>query len=121
MIEGQPFFHVQNFHNTHEGQLHFNKEHLESALKTNDLDSIKPFPYHPDTPTFRYTQSLLHNHHKDVDKEIGKLIDDLENEGLLDNTIIFYYGDHGESYLEVKATYTKVAKCSLSCSSARKI
>ena len=28
---------------------------------------------------------------KDVDKEIGKLIDDLENEGLLDNTIIFYY------------------------------
>ena len=93
--EGQPFFHVQNFHNTHEGQLHFNKEHLESALKTNDLDSIKPFPYHPDTPTFRYTQSLLHNHHKDVDKEIGKLIDDLENEGLLDNTIIFYYGDHG--------------------------
>ena len=33
--------------------------------------------------------------HKDVDKEIGKFIDDLENEGLLENTIIFYYGDHG--------------------------
>ena len=57
--------------------------------------SITPFPYHPDTPTFRYTQSLLHNHHKDVDKEIEKFINDLENEGLLDDTIIFYYGDHG--------------------------
>ena len=93
--EGQPFFHVQNLHNTHEGQLHFDKEHLENALKTNNLDSIKPFPYHPDTPTFRYTQSLLHSHHIDVDKEIAKIISDLENEGLIDDTIIFYYGDHG--------------------------
>ena len=93
--ENQPFFHVQNLHNTHEGKLHFDKEHLENALKTNNLDSIKPFPYHPDTPTFRYTQSLLHSHHKDVDKEIAKIIDDLEKEGLLENTIIFYYGDHG--------------------------
>ena len=91
----QPFFHVQNFHNTHEGQLHFDQEHLENALKTNNLDSVKLFPYHPDTPTFRYTQSLYHNHHKDVDKEIGKFIKKLEDENLLDNTIIFYYADHG--------------------------
>lgn len=93
--EGQPFFHVQNLHNTHEGQLHFDQKHLDNALKNNNLDSIKPFPYHPDTPTFRYTQSLYHSHHKDVDKEIAKIISDLENEGLLDDTIIFYYGDHG--------------------------
>ena len=93
--KGKPFFHVQNFHNTHEGQLHFDQEHLENALKTNNLDSVKPFPYHPDTPTFRYTQSLYHNHHKDVDKEIGKFIKKLEDENLLDNTIIFYYADHG--------------------------
>ena len=91
----QPFFHVQNFHNTHEGQLHFDQEHLENALKTNNLDSVKPFPYHPDTPTFRYTQSLYHNHHKDVDKEIGEFIKKLEDENLLDDTIIFYYADHG--------------------------
>jgi arylsulfatase A-like enzyme len=93
--ENQPFFHVQNFHNTHEGKLHFDQKHLDNALKNNNLDSIKPFPYHPDTPTFRYTQSLLHSHHKDVDKEIAKIINDLEKEGLLDDTIIFYYGDHG--------------------------
>ena len=93
--DGQPFFHVQNFHNTHEGKLHFNEKQLSEALDLNNLDSIKPFPYHPDTPTFRYTQSLLHNHHKDVDKEIGKFIENLEKEGLMENTIIFYYGDHG--------------------------
>ena len=93
--KGQPFFHVQNFHNTHEGQLHFNSKQLDDALVANELDSISPFPYHPDTPTFRYTQSLYHNHHKDVDREMGKFIDDLQNEGLMENTIIFYYGDHG--------------------------
>ncbi len=93
--DGQPFFHVQNFHNTHEGKLHFNEKQLSEALNSNNLDSIKPFPYHPDTPTFRYTQSLLHNHHKDVDKEMGKFIENLEKEGLMENTIIFYYGDHG--------------------------
>jgi arylsulfatase A-like enzyme len=93
--EGQPFFHVQNFHNTHEGQLHFNSKQLTSALETNELDSIMPFPFHPDTPTFRYTQSLYYNHHKDVDKKIGKILKDLQDEGLMDNTIIFYYGDHG--------------------------
>jgi hypothetical protein len=54
-----------------------------------------PFPFHPDTPTFRYTQSLYYNHHKDVDKEMGKFLKDLKDEGLMDNTIIFYYGDHG--------------------------
>ena len=94
-MKGQPFFHVQNFHNTHEGQLHFNSKQLADALLSNELDSISPFPYHPDTPTFRYTQSLYHNHHKDVDKEMGEFIEDLKNEGLMENTIIFYYGDHG--------------------------
>jgi len=34
--EGQPFFHVQNFNNTHEGKLHFNKKQLEEGLKSND-------------------------------------------------------------------------------------
>ncbi len=93
--EGQPFFHVQNYHNTHEGSLHFNKEQLIDGLELNNLDSIKPFPYHPDTPTFRYTQSLYYKHHNDVDKEIGKFVKELENDGLMENTIIFYYSDHG--------------------------
>ena len=92
---GQPFFHVQNYNTTHEGKLHFNKKELSSALEINDLDSINPFPYHPDTPTFRYTQSLLHTHHKNIDTEIGGFIENLENEGLMKNTIIFFYGDHG--------------------------
>ena len=93
--EDQPFFHVQNFHTTHEGQLHFNENELEEALKKNDFDSIKPFPYHPDTPTFRYTQSLLHKNHKKVDRQMGEFIKNLEKEGLMENTIVFYYADHG--------------------------
>ena len=105
--KGQPFFHVQNYHNTHEGSLHFDKKQLINGLQLNNLDSIKPFPYHPDTPTFRYTQYLYYKHHSDVDKEIGKFIKELENDGLMENTIIFYFSDHGGVLQEVKVTYMK--------------
>ncbi len=92
---GQPFFHVQNYHNTHEGSLHFNEAQLKKGLDSINLDSIRPFPYHPDTPIFRYTQHLYYKHHRDVDTEIGKFLNELRDEGLMENTIIFYYGDHG--------------------------
>ena len=52
---GQPFFHVQNFGATHEGQLHFSKESMANDRTITDPNSITVFPYHPNTPTFRYT------------------------------------------------------------------
>ena len=99
---------MQNFHNTHEGQLHFNSKQLDDALVANELDSISPFPYHPDTPTFRYTQSLYHNHHKDVDREMGKFIDDLQNEGLMKIPLFSIMGIMEEYYLEARVIYMRL-------------
>ncbi|SHI55951.1 Arylsulfatase A [Arenibacter nanhaiticus] len=90
---GQPFFHVQNFGGTHEGQLHFSE--IDISKLDNQNTNIPLFPYHPDTPIFRFTNAYYRDLHKKVDKKIGAFIKELEVDSLLDNTIIFYYADHG--------------------------
>ncbi|MEZ5041635.1 MAG: sulfatase [Saprospiraceae bacterium] len=93
--EGQPFFHVQNFGRTHEGQLHFTPEEMASQKTITAPQTVPLFPYHPDTPTFRYTNAKYRDLHMEVDAQIGEFIQQLEADGLMDDTIIFYYGDHG--------------------------
>jgi arylsulfatase A-like enzyme len=91
--EGQPFFHVQNYFKTHESQM-FDKlpEEKMFIVKPEDVNLI---PYHPDTKLFRekYAQYLTLNHM--VDQEMGVIISQLESDGLLDDTFIFHFGDHG--------------------------
>jgi len=95
---GQPFFHVQNTTLTHESSLHFSAEEMATVENETPSDSVTPFPYHPDTPTFRYTQARYHDRHKQMDAYHGDYIRMLEEDGVLDDTFIFYYGDHGPSW-----------------------
>lgn len=90
---GQPFFYVQNFGRTHESQLFGNLP--EGTDYVVDPADVKLFPYHPDTSLFRekYAQYLTLNNM--ADKEMGRVIRQLEEDGLLDDTFIFHYGDHG--------------------------
>jgi arylsulfatase A-like enzyme len=92
---GQPFFHVQNFGITHEGNLHFTREEMAKQPTVTDPDSVAVFPLHPDTPIFRYTSARYHDLHIQADDQIGTFIGQLEADGLMEETIIFYYGDHG--------------------------
>jgi len=89
---GQPFFHVRNFATTHESRLHF--KNLNDPTET-DPASVVLYPYHPETDTFRYTYARYLDCHRKLDQEIGSVLADLEKEGLMDDTFIFYYGDHG--------------------------
>jgi len=93
--EGQPFFHVQNIGTTHESRLHFTAEQMaKQATKTNP-DSVFIPPYHPNTDLFRYTYARYHDRIMEMDTQLGKIIEDLRKDDLLDETFIFYYGDHG--------------------------
>lgn len=92
---GQPFFHVQNFGGTHEGQLHFSKAQMDSIETNTPQESVDVFPYHPDTPLYRFTNAYYRDLHQKVDTQIGEFLKELEKEGLMENTIVFYYGDHG--------------------------
>ncbi len=91
---GQPFFHVQNHTVTHEGNLHFSQETIDKT-PDRDLEHIKVFPYHPDTKIFRFSYYHFHNRHKLADQQIGDFLRELNEQGLMEETIIFYYGDHG--------------------------
>ena len=90
-----PFFHMQTFTTTHESSLHFNENVLKNEKTETSPKDVWVAPYHPDTTIFRYTYSRYHDRHKMVDKQIGSLVKQLEDDGLLEDTFIFYFGDHG--------------------------
>ena len=92
--EGQPFFHVFNIGTTHESRLHFTKEDMKSGTMTHP-DSVFVQPNHPQTNLFKYSNARYHDKIKQMDIEVGEVIDELEKDNLLENTFIFYYGDHG--------------------------
>ncbi len=91
----QPFFHVFNIHNTHESSLHFTKEEMQSVIPKTDEQSFKVQPNHPNTKLFRYANALYRDKIKQMDSLVGNVINELKQEGLLENTFVFYFGDHG--------------------------
>ncbi|MEW4489639.1 sulfatase [Thalassoglobus sp. JC818] len=92
---GQPFFYKQSFKTTHESSLHFPRKTLLNEKTSTDPESVFVAPYHPDTETFRYTYARYHDRIQMVDREIGDVVKALEEDGLLEETFIFYFGDHG--------------------------
>ncbi len=93
--KGKPFFHMQTFGTTHESSLHFKDAEMRREQLTTPKDKVQLAPYHPDTPLFRHTYARYHDKMKRVDEQIGELVSQLEKDGLLDDTFIFYFGDHG--------------------------
>ena len=90
-----PFFHMHTLHHSHEGSLHFSAAQMEREQPDHDPDQIVLAPYHPDTETFRYTHARFHDRIQAMDRDVGALVADLAEDGLLENTFIFYFGDHG--------------------------
>lgn len=90
-----PFFHMQSFGTSHESSLHFAESVVTNREVTTDPDSVSVPPYYPDTEVFRVTLARYHDRISQVDGQIGAVIEQLKSDGLFDDTIIFYFGDHG--------------------------
>jgi arylsulfatase A-like enzyme len=93
--EGQPFFHIQNFTTTHESRLFFTDEEMNSDDTLTQRDECFVFPNHPNTDVFKYTNARYRDKIITLDRQVGDVINELEKDGLLENTFIFYYADHG--------------------------
>jgi arylsulfatase A-like enzyme len=89
---GQPFFHVINFGVTHESSLFDSIPDQNLKFKPSDM---VVYPYHPNTPDFRHDYAEYYHKMSMLDDQIGKILDDLKKEELYENTIVFYFSDHG--------------------------
>ena len=90
--KGQPFFAVFNLMITHESQIWARAN--DSLWVDEDLSVDVP-PYLPDTDIGRNDVRRMYSNVKVMDYQAGELIKELEDAGLLDETIVFWYSDHG--------------------------
>jgi N-sulfoglucosamine sulfohydrolase len=113
---GKPFLAVINLFETHESSLFPDKI---AASRKNGAIPAKPRvdpasltlpPYLPDLPEIRSDMAIYHDNVTAMDREVGRILDQLDRDGLSDNTIVFYYSDHGgilprgKRYLEDSGT-----------------
>lgn len=92
---GQPFFAQVQIHEPHRVFVE------DEANPVNPLKVTLPGCY-PDHPIIRADWALYLESVQIADKRVGIVLDRLEKEGLLENTIIFLFGDHGRPHLRDK-------------------
>ncbi|MHC4326600.1 MAG: sulfatase-like hydrolase/transferase [Planctomycetota bacterium] len=107
----QPFFSVFNFVSTHQGQINGSDEEFfdkySSKLESEEHHDPAKFtlpPYYPDTPFVRKIWARYYNLITFMDKQVGDLLTQLEADGLADNTIVFFFSDHGLGIPRFKRT-----------------
>lgn len=97
----RPFFAYINFTVSHESQIRATKEqHAKNtaALKESDRQDPSRFklpPYYPDTPEVRHDFKQYYEIATAVDYKVGDVLKVLEQQGLADNTVVVFFGDHG--------------------------
>ena len=92
--KAMPFFHMQSFADSHESRLHFPLKKMETPTKTSP-DDVMLQPYFPDTPIMRYTKARYYDRIRVIDSQVGKIVNQLKEDGILEDTFVFYFGDHG--------------------------
>lgn len=90
--EGQPFFAVFNTTISHESSVH---KWIPNSELRHSPDEVPIPPHHPATPEMKHDWAQYYDKVEDMDTQIGKWLKELEDANLLENTIVFYYGDHG--------------------------
>ncbi|MBK3519864.1 sulfatase-like hydrolase/transferase [Carboxylicivirga marina] len=96
--EGQPFFAVFNHGVSHESQIWKRKD----EPITVDTLQIRIPKYYPNIPVVRKDVGRKYSNIEELDRQIGEWLDKLEEEDLLDKTIIFFWSDHGGPLLRQK-------------------
>ena len=89
---GKPFFAVFNHEVTHESCLFGKFKPIPGG--TNPADVRIP-AYCPDTWETRADRALYYDQHRRLDEQVARLLAQLKDDGLEDDTIVFYYGDNG--------------------------
>lgn len=87
---GQPFFAVFNSEKSHESKIR-----VRPHQKVHDPAQVRVPAYHPDTPEVREDWAQYYDVVSQADADAGRRLRELEEAGLSEETIVFYYADHG--------------------------
>ncbi len=87
---GQPFFAVFNSEKSHESRIRTRPHTLR-----HDPVGVRVPAYHPDTPEVRHDWAQYYDGVREADADAGRRLEELERDGLADDTIVFYFADHG--------------------------
>jgi arylsulfatase A-like enzyme len=91
---GKPFF---LYHNdwmiTHESSMWKDYSRV-TAPEIDPADVVLP-PYYPDNPVVRQDVAKNYSNIAEADVRVGNILDKLKNNGLLEQSIIVFFSDHG--------------------------
>jgi uncharacterized sulfatase len=98
--KAQPFFAVFNFTGCHESGIASESKYRTVTRPLRDSQRQDPTqlalpPYYPDTPVTREDWKRNYELITAMDLWVGEMIQQLKDDGLYENTIIFFWSDHG--------------------------
>lgn len=105
---GRPFFAFIHLPEAHESQIR-----TEQAVFDRVTAAVRPDqrhepaaaalpPYYPDTPEVRRDWARYYDLGTTVDHRVGEVMAELGRQGIADNTIVFFFGDHGRGLPRAK-------------------
>lgn len=92
---GQPFYAQINFNETH-------RTFPENVPNPVDPEKVEFPPYYPDHPITRKDWAQYLDSTNRLDEKVGAVLKRLEEEKLLENTVIFFFGDNGQAHVRGK-------------------
>ena len=102
----QPFFAVFNLTMTHESKVWPEGwREVVRGLEPTTLtrtDAVTVPPLYPDTEVVRGDFARLTDLIAVMDREVGRLLDELDSAGLADDTIVMFWSDHGNGLPRAK-------------------
>ncbi|WP_156761197.1 sulfatase family protein [Microbacterium karelineae] len=105
--EGAPFF--ASFHSliTHESRIYGDDAYAAETAALPDDERVDPDqasfpPYHPDTEPFRRAWARYYDLITAMDAWVGRILDELEADGLTESTLVVFWSDHGASFPRAK-------------------
>ena len=100
----QPFFTVFNLGSSHEGSVR--RQHQarsrNPAAAIHDASRLPLPPYYPDTPKVREAWAAYYDVITITDRTIGEMLQELEDAGLAEETLVVFWGDHGAGLARAK-------------------
>lgn len=90
--EGQPFF----------AQIQIKEPHRAFVKSDRARPDVPIPPYYPEHPVTRADWANYLASIEVLDQKVGTVLDRLETEGLADNTLVIFFGDHGRPHARGK-------------------